>query len=93
MGSNAEYAMSTLSRKVAEQDARIAELTAEVAWYKAANADLVKTLDVIGGLSMARRVGGPDPMDLHELDRAVEIAIDMAHEAIDRNSLKDVSHD
>ncbi|WP_426287528.1 hypothetical protein [Luteibacter sp. E-22] len=45
-------------------------------------AETIKKLDLIGALSMARRVGGPDPMDLHELDRALGMAIDMSHEAL-----------
>jgi uncharacterized small protein (DUF1192 family) len=43
MGSNAEYAMSTLSRKVAQQDARIAELTAEVARLVESHTYIAKT--------------------------------------------------
>lgn len=47
-------------------------------------ADAMKTLDDIGALSMARRHGGPVPMDLDELDRALGMAINMAHECIGR---------
>lgn len=44
---------------------------------------VIRLLDCIGALSMARRHGGPDPMDLNELDRALGMAIDMANEALD----------
>jgi len=45
--------------------------------------EVIRMLDDIGALSMARRHGGPDPMDLAELDRALGMAIDMAHAARD----------
>lgn len=44
--------------------------------------ELENTLDDIGGLSSALRVGGPDPMDLQGLSDALEEAIDMAHGAL-----------
>jgi hypothetical protein len=43
---------------------------------------LLAALDSIGGLSLALRSGGPDPMDLQELSDALSEAIDLAHNAI-----------
>lgn len=41
--------------------------------------DVVATLDEIGALCRALRVGGPDPMDLQELSDALSKAVDLAH--------------
>jgi len=51
---------------------------------RAAVSDALRALDEIGGLSIARRVGGPDPVDLQGLDQALGAAIDKAHSAIAR---------
>lgn len=51
---------------------------------RAAVSDVMRALDDIGGLSTARRAGGPDPMDLEGLDQALATAIDTAHVAIAR---------
>ncbi|BAO04707.1 hypothetical protein KMC49_gp46 [Ralstonia phage Firinga] len=45
----------------------------------AAAPEMLEALDNIGGLSRALRVGGPDPMDLHELSDALQEAVDTAN--------------
>ncbi len=50
----------------------------------AAVSDAIRLIDDITALTMARRIGGPIPMDLQELDRALGMAIDLANRALAR---------
>ncbi len=50
----------------------------------AAVSDAIRLIDDITALTMARRIGGPSPMDLQELDSALAMAIDLANRALAR---------
>ena len=46
------------------------------------DARVIETLEAIVRQSSSLRQGGPDPMDLHDLSASLEVAIDLALDAI-----------
>lgn len=70
-----------------DQASRIRELEHKMDYYTTPQPGpdvrgLVEALDNIGGLTRHLRHGGPDPMDLQDLSDALELATDMAHDAL-----------
>ncbi|MFC4526370.1 hypothetical protein ISN76_13140 [Dyella halodurans] len=65
----------------------LADVTSALANFDAARAavaELIETLDNIGAMSRALRVGGPDPVDLEGLSDALTEAVDTANAALAR---------